>query len=207
MKFNREDMSESKWFGFLQKYWLYIVVVIAVIIVAVSSINIYREEVLEIDPDVKMEEQNTLSFASAYIDTLNPIVSKSEDTYYISKLIYNSLFDYTADLNVEGELAESYGAQLVGVDSMDQSIQLLESGRADVTLNSETAFGDYLKKHPDAPVKIAARSETTTSSVIPVRKGSTALLEAIDEALDALRDSGELSALSQRYFGMDVTQE
>ena len=32
---------------------------------------------------------------------------------------------------------------------MDQSIQLLESGRADVTLNSETAFGDYLKKHPD----------------------------------------------------------
>ena len=48
-----------------------------------------------------------------------------------------------------GELAESYGAQLVGVDSMDQSIQLLESGRADVTLNSETAFGDYLKKHPD----------------------------------------------------------
>ena len=65
----------------------------------------------------------------------------------------------------------------------------------------------YLKKHPDAPVKIAARSETTTSSVIPVRKGSTALLEAIDEALDALRDSGELSALSQRYFGMDVTQE
>ena len=106
-----------------------------------------------------------------------------------------------------GELAESYGAQLVGVDSMDQSIQLLESGRADVTLNSETAFGDYLKKHPDAPVKIAARSETTTSSVIPVRKGSTALLEAIDEALNALRDSGELSALSQRYFGMDVTQE
>ena len=106
-----------------------------------------------------------------------------------------------------GELAESYGAQLVGVDSMDQSIQLLESSRADVTLNSETAFGDYLKKHPDAPVKIAARSETTTSSVIPVRKGSTALLEAIDEALDVLRDSGELSALSQRYFGMDVTQE
>ena len=90
---------------------------------------------------------------------------------------------------------------------MDQSIQLLESGRADATLNSENAFGDYLRKHPDAPVKIAARSETTTSSVIPVRKGSTALLEAIDEALDALRDSGELSALSQRYFGMDVTQE
>ena len=133
MKFNREDMSESKWFGFLQKYWLYIVVVIAVIIVAVSSINIYREEVLEIDPDVKMEEQNTLSFASAYIDTLNPIVSKSEDTYYISKLIYNSLFDYTADLNVEGELVESYT-----VDT--------EKAYVDITLRSGVTFhnGDSL---------------------------------------------------------------
>ena len=71
MKFNREDMSESKWFGFLQKYWLYIVVVIAVIIVAVSSINIYREEVLEIDPDVKMEEQNTLPNQKTLIISLN----------------------------------------------------------------------------------------------------------------------------------------
>lgn len=106
-----------------------------------------------------------------------------------------------------GALAESYGAQLVGVDSMDQSIQLLESGRADATLNSETAFGDYLRKHPDAPVKIAARTETTTSSVVPVRKGNEALREAIDDALDALRASGELSELSQRFFGMDVTQE
>ena len=109
------------------------ILVIAVIIVAVSSINIYREEVLEIDPDVKMEEQNTLSFASAYIDTLNPIVSKSEDTYYISKLIYNSLFDYTADLNVEGEMVESYT-----VDT--------EKAYVDITLRSGVTFhnGDSL---------------------------------------------------------------
>ncbi|PWL94701.1 MAG: hypothetical protein DBY08_02380 [Clostridiales bacterium] len=108
MNFNRDEMSEKKWFIFLQKYWLYIVVIIAVIIVALSSVKIYREEILEIDPAVKTEPQSTLSFASAYLDTLNPIVSKSEDTYYISKLIYNSLFDYTDSLNVEGDLAESY---------------------------------------------------------------------------------------------------
>ena len=56
-------------------------------------------------------------------------------------------------------------------------------------------------------MKIAARTETTTSSVVPVRKGNEALREAIDDALDALRASGELSELSQRFFGMDVTQE
>ena len=108
MKLNKEDIMQTKWFGFFQKYWLYITVILAVIIVAVSSLSIYREEVLEIDPDVKLEKQSTLSFASAYLDTLNPIVSKSEDTYYISKLIYNSLFDYDDNLNLEGELVHSY---------------------------------------------------------------------------------------------------
>lgn len=108
MNLNKDEISEKKWFLFLQKYWLYIVVILAVIIVALSSVKIYREEILEIDPDIKTEPQSTLSFASAYLDTLNPIVSKSEDTYYISKLIYNSLFDYTDNLNVAGDLAESY---------------------------------------------------------------------------------------------------
>ena len=108
MKFNKNDLQESKAFKILQKYWLYIVVATAMIVVAISSISIYREEVLEIDPDVNHVQQDTLYFAATSIDTLNPVVSSSEDTFYISKLIYNSLFDYTDDLNVQPELAESY---------------------------------------------------------------------------------------------------
>ena len=108
MKFNKNDLQESKAFKILQKYWLYIVVATAIIVVAISSISIYREEVLEIDPDVNHVQQDTLYFAATSIDTLNPVVSSSEDTFYISKLIYNSLFDYTDDLNVQPELAESY---------------------------------------------------------------------------------------------------
>lgn len=108
MKFNKNDLQESKAFKILQKYWLYIVVATAMIVVAISSISIYREEVLEIDPDVNYVQQDTLYFAATSIDTLNPVVSSSEDTFYISKLIYNSLFDYTDDLNVQPELAESY---------------------------------------------------------------------------------------------------
>ena len=108
MKFNKNDLQESKAFKILQKYWLYIVVATAIIVVAISSISIYREEVLEIDPDVNHVQQDTLYFVATSIDTLNPVVSSSEDTFYISKLIYNSLFDYTDDLNVQPELAESY---------------------------------------------------------------------------------------------------
>lgn len=104
-----------------------------------------------------------------------------------------------------GLQAESYGAELVSVDTLAQCIDLLNTGRADATLNAETAFYDYLNQHPEAPVKIVALSDSTTSSLIPVRKGNAKLLEAIDKALDEMKSSGELTALSEKYFGSDIT--
>ena len=74
-------------------------------------------------------------------------------------------------------------------------------------LNAETAFYDYMNKHPDAPVKIVATTDTTTSSQIPVLKGNDRLVEAINAALDEMRSSGELAQLSEQYFGADVTSE
>lgn len=106
-----------------------------------------------------------------------------------------------------GQLAESYGAELIGVDSMNQSVELLLTGRADVTLNAETAFYDFMKNQPDQAVKIAAMTDSTTSSVIPVRKGNESLVNAINDALDEMRESGELEELSVKYFGEDVTAE
>ena len=106
-----------------------------------------------------------------------------------------------------GQQAERYGAALVSVDAVAQGIELILSGRADAMLNAETAFYDYLNKHPDTPVKIVANTDTTTSSCIPVPKGNERLLAAINEALEEMRQSGELAELSQRYFGADVTGE
>ena len=88
MKINREEVENSKIAVFLKKYWIPVLAVIVVITVIISSVGIYKEEVLHIDPDVEYEEGDKLYFSSSALDTLNPIVSESADTYYISKLIY-----------------------------------------------------------------------------------------------------------------------
>lgn len=106
-----------------------------------------------------------------------------------------------------GQEAEGCGAELVSVDSVAEGIELILSGRADCMLNAETAFYDYMNKHPDAPVKIVAATDTTTSSQIPVPKGNERLVEAINEALNDMRASGQLAQLSEQYFGADVTSE
>lgn len=103
--------------------------------------------------------------------------------------------------------AESYGAEVVGVDSMNQSVELLLTGRADCTLNAETAFGDYMKNHPEAKVKVAALSDSVVCSVVPVKKGNEKFLKAVNDALKEMRESGELSEISIKYFGVDVTKE
>lgn len=106
------------------------------------------------------------------------------------------------------ELAERYGANVTGVDDLNQTFELLLTGRIDATLNAEVTYYDYMKAHPDANVKIAALAEEATHVAIPMRKGeeTASLLEAINEALDDMAQSGELTELSEKYFGTDISK-
>ncbi len=105
-----------------------------------------------------------------------------------------------------GALALEYGAELDPVNAMAQSISEVLNGRADCTLNYITAFADYMKEQPDADVKIAVTSDPEPSSYIPVKKGETRLVDAINEALQKALESGELKEVSEKYFGVDVTE-
>ncbi len=98
----------SKFISFIKKSWIWILAVILISAVVLSSVEIYKEEVLNIDPDIKYKEKKTLYFAAERFDTLNPLVSQSEDIYYISKLIYDGLFELDDNLNAAPKLVESY---------------------------------------------------------------------------------------------------
>lgn len=106
-------------------------------------------------------------------------------------------------------LAESYGATVTPVDSLDQTLDLVMAGRVDATLNAEVSFYDYISVHPDAPVKIVALTEDASHVSIPIRKEeSTASLKAaVDQAIRELKESGELAEISVKYFGSDITRE
>ena len=105
-------------------------------------------------------------------------------------------------------LAESYGATAVCVDTLDQTIQMVLSGRADATLNAEVSFYDYMAVHPDANIKVVALTDDASRVSIPVRKDekSASLLEAINQAIAELDEEGELSRISEKYFGKDITK-
>lgn len=105
-----------------------------------------------------------------------------------------------------GQMAEEYGAELDPVNAMAQSISEVLNGRADCTLNYETAFNDYMKEHPVDDVKIVAYADPEPSSYVPMLKGNSELKKAINDAIAKLQASGELAEVSKKYFnGVDVT--
>ncbi len=107
------------------------------------------------------------------------------------------------------EIARGYGADVLNVDTLSETIDMVLSGRVDATLNAEVSFYDYLSEHPDAKIKIVALTDDASMVSIPLRKGeeTAALKKAIDDAIVELAADGTLTALSEKYFGSDISQE
>jgi len=106
-------------------------------------------------------------------------------------------------------LAESYGATVQGVDSLEETLMMVLAGRVDATLNGEDSFYDYMSVHPEANLKVVAVTPDPTEVAIPIRKGddSKSLVEAVNKAIGELRKEGVLAELSEKYFGRDITEK
>lgn len=104
---------------------------------------------------------------------------------------------------------EEQGAEIVGVDTSAEAIDLVLSGRADFLGTSVPVLNAYLDEHPGAKDKLKEAFVIPNSEdviAIPVRKGETEFLDAINAALAELRADGTLKAISEKYLGGDYTE-
>ena len=159
--------------------------------------------------EVTEERAKTYNFTTpyGYIHTALAVRKDNEDIKSFEDLKGKTTANSLASTYME--LAESYGATVQGIDTLEETIQLLTAGRIDATLNADVSFYDYLNVHPDADFKLVAQTEDASHVAIPVRKGddSASLLEAINTAIEELRADGTLKALGEKYFGQDISSE
>jgi len=158
--------------------------------------------------EITDERAEKYDFTTPYAYIRTALVVKNDNdeikdfTDLDGKLTSNSLGSTYADL------AASYGSEVQNVDTLSETIDMVLSGRVDATLNAEVSFYDYLKEHPDAPIKIVKLTDEASKVSIPLVKGekNAALQEAINGAIDELAADGTLSELSVKYFGSDITK-
>lgn len=171
-----------------------------------AGLNSGRYDIVANGVEVTEERSQAYDFSDpyAYINTVIIVRDDNDDITSFEDLDGKTTANTLA--STYSLLAESYGAKATGVDSLADTILLVEQGRVDATLNADVSFFDYMKVHPDAPLKIVAETDTPSLVSIPVRKGEPEFLEAVNNAIEQLRESGELSEISIKYFGSDVTE-
>ena len=158
--------------------------------------------------EVTEERAKTYDFTTpyGYIHTALAVRKDNDDIKSFEDLAGKTTANSLASTYME--LAESYGATVQGIDTLEETIQLLTSGRIDATLNANVSFYDYLNVHPDADFKLVAQTEDASHVAIPIVKSEdSSFLDALNSAIDELRADGTLKELGEKYFGQDISSE
>ncbi len=174
-----------------------------------AGLDAERYDIVVNGVEVTDERAEKYDFSEPYCYIRTALIVKSDNEEIKTFADLNGKTTANSIASTYMTLAESYGATATGVDSLDQTLDLVLSGRVDATLNAEVSFYDYMKVHPDAQLKVAALTEEASFVSIPIRKGAenASLREAIDTAIKELRESGELSEISVKYFGSDIAKQ
>lgn len=144
-------------------------------------------------------------------------VNFSDPYYYSGPVIYtrtDSEIETDADLQGKEisvargttylEFAKEYTDNIPQVDSDVVALQSLASGHHDAVITDDVTGLTAI----DTGLKIESKFQLgVAEQAIAVNKDNDALLEAVNEVLQEMKDNGELAELSEKWIGGDITQE
>ncbi|MEQ6388568.1 amino acid ABC transporter substrate-binding protein [Bacillaceae bacterium S4-13-58] len=155
---------------------------------------------------IRPDRQEKYDFSYPYIRSAAVLVISKDNNEITSfddiegKLSAQSMTSNFADV------AKSYGAEIEPVEGFNEAMQLLATNRVQLTINDSLSVLDYLNVKKDAPVKIVDREEEASESGLMFRKGNEELVEAVNQALQQMKEDGTYLEISKKWFGEDVSK-
>lgn len=153
------------------------------------------------------ERKEKYDFSTPYIYT-KPVLIVAADNTDI-----NSFEDIAGKKAAEGltsnfnQIAQDYGAEIVGQDEFALAMECVLSGEADCAINDELTYGYWQTVKGDTTsTKIVAESDDVTCSAVVMKKGNDELLDLINGALDELLADGTIAEISEKYFSTDISK-
>ncbi len=171
-----------------------------------AGLKAHRFDMIANQISITPERSAAYEFSTPYTVSKGVIVVKSDNTTIDS---FASLTGKATAQSLTSNwyaLATKEGAQIQAVEGWAQSVALVTQGRVDATINDELTYLDFKKQTGAAGLKIAAKTTDSSKSAFAFAKGSTALARAVDTALQQLSTDGTLAAISDKYFGADVSK-
>ncbi|WP_026650881.1 transporter substrate-binding domain-containing protein [Butyrivibrio proteoclasticus] len=159
--------------------------------------------------DVTEERSKTYDFTAPYAYDHAVVVTLASNDTITSFENLNGLKTANSAGSTYEAMGREYGAEVMNVDTLGETMTLVSNGTVDATINANTSVQDYIKTTGTTDLKVAAVDSDVTLYGIPLAKGSDndTLREAIDKAIEELRADGTLAEISIKYFGVDITAE
>ena len=159
--------------------------------------------------DITEDREQTFDFTDPYAYDHAVVVTKADNDTIKSFDDLKGLTTANSVGSTYAQMGEEYGATVVNVPTLGETMELVLNGTADATINANTSVQDYFNTTGTTELKVAAVDEETTEYAIPLKKGedNDTLREAINKAIAAMKADGTLTELSNKYFGADITQE
>ncbi len=161
---------------------------------------------------VTEERKEKVAFSQPYLNNRQVVVTMADsDINTLADLNGKSVAAQAESSAIDAihskpEIADTF-ADLGEFETNDQCLIDLEAGRTDAVVADEVIIRYYVSKKGEENYKILEEDFGTEQYAIGVRKEDTALLEAINAALDTLKENGTTKTISEKWFGSDIIME
>ena len=159
--------------------------------------------------DVTEERKGTFDFTDAYAYDRAVIVVRADNDEIDSFEDLKGKKTANSVGSTYAEKGSAAGAEVINVPTLGETMALVLNGTADATINANTSVQDYFNTTGTKDLKVAASEDEATEYAVPLKKGADndTLREAINQAIADMKADGTLKAISEKYFGSDITQQ
>ncbi len=157
-----------------------------------------RKEKVAFSQPYLNNRQVVVTMADSDINTLADLTDKT-----VAAQAESSAIDA---INSKPEIAQTFKS-LGEFETNDQCLMDLEAGRTDAVVADEVIIRYYVSKKGEEKYKILEEDFGKEEYGIGVRKEDTQLLEALNVALDTLKENGTTKEISEKWFGSDIIME
>ena len=186
----KADLKPTKWDGML------------------ASLDAKRIDVVINQVTISDVRKKKYDFSTPYtVSGVQALVKKgNEDTIKKPEDLKGKKVGVGLGTNYEEWLRQTeQGVDVRTYDDDPTKYQDLRVGRIDAILVDRLAALDLVKK-PNNTLAVAGPAFSRLESGVALRKGNEDLLKAVDDAIAAMQKDGSLKALSEKWFGADVTK-
>lgn len=159
------------------------------------TITPQRQEQVAFTNSYLANKQVVVTMADSTINTLADLAGKTVAAQAESSAV--------SAIDTKPEIRDSF-KELATFETNDQCLMDLEAGRSDAVVADEVLLRYYISQKGEENYKILEEDFGDEEYGIGARKEDTALVEAINTALQQLKESGKTAEISTKWFGADI---